>query len=398
MHRLKRICALALVGVLALSVLSGCKNGNATSSSASGSSSEPAIEVDLDAVDDICMFLSDLKPDEVVATAGDISVTAGELIYWIISRYDARLMNFYYYGQFVLPWEKLEVDEDVTLSQVVLAEAMQYAMTQRVVEKKALAAGYKVKQEDKDAVQTTLDALETEAKAQGVTAEMFLKEAGLTENLFVWNCEVDYLYGELSDALFGDGSANPPTEAGIRAYKEQAGYYKVKHILRATQDLTTGAALDDTAKAQKKAQAEDLLNQLKQSSDPKTLFDQLMNEHSEDPGLATSPEGYEFQTNTSVDPIFEEAALALKEGEISGVVEGASGYHIILRLPMEVDMEVDKAAYIGYMMSEQVDQWILEAGLKTTDTFEKLNPETIYERMIAYSDALYERISANTAK
>ena len=402
MHLLKRICALALAGVLSLSVLTGCKSNGGTSSSTSasvsGSTSEPEIVVDLDTVDDICLFLSDLEPDEVVATADGIDITAGEMMYWIISCYDTRMMYYYYYGQAFLPGEEEIYGADVTLAQVVMAEAMQYAMRQRIVEKKALEAGYTVKQEDKDLVQSTLDSLETEAKAQGVTAELFLKEAGLTEELFIWNCEVDYLYSALEDDLFGDNSANPPTEASILDFKKENGYYKVKHILLATMDLTTGEALDDEAKAKKKTQAEDLLNQLKQSSDPQALFDQLMNEYSEDTGLAVYPDGYEFQTDGTVDPAFEEAALALKDGEISAIVEGSSGYHIILRLPLEVDMTVDKDSYITYMMTEQVNQWIAESGLKTTDTFEKLDLETIYDRMIAYSDAVSERIAANTTK
>ena len=121
----------------------------------------------------------------------------------------------------------------------------------------------------------------------------------------------------------------------MKAYVEDGlGYYRVKHILLSVKDSTTGELLDDAAKAEKKAKAEDILAQLQQADDVVALFDQLMNQYSEDPGLAAYPDGYPAYPGQMVAP-FETAAKALKEGEMSGIVEGVSGYHIILRLPLQ---------------------------------------------------------------
>ena len=56
--------------------------------------------------------------------------------------------------------------------------------------------------------------------------------------------------------------------------------------------MMQGMLLPEDEIAQKKAQAEDLLSQLRSSDDPQTLFDQLMAEYNEDTGEPS--EGYTF--------------------------------------------------------------------------------------------------------
>lgn len=98
---------------------------------------------------------------------------------------------------------------------------------------------------------------------------------------------------------------------------------KAKHILISTVDAS-GAQLPQDKKDEAKKKAEDLLNQLKAGAD----FDKLMNEYSEDTGLKSYPDGYTFSKGQMVKE-FEDAAFALKPGEISGIVESKFGYHII---------------------------------------------------------------------
>lgn len=128
-----------------------------------------------------------------------------------------------------------------------------------------------------------------------------------------------------------ESGTTPVTSQDIQDYIEANSIYRAKHILLLTKDMTTNQPLDEAVIAEKKATADDLLAQLRASSAPLELFDQLMNEYSEDTGLATNPDGYTTQPGAMVSE-FEDTALALEVGEISDVVESVYGYHIILRL------------------------------------------------------------------
>ena len=392
MNFFKPMTALALAGVMSLSLLAGCQQQGGTSSSTSAPDGVPEV-VDVNAIDDICVYLTGLKSDETVATVDGTKIAAGELMYWIAVNCDNLLNYYYYYGVTELPWDSTDESGENTLADFVLEDAVNYAALQRLLAKKGKSAGLTVSQENEDAIQSAMDAMEANFTANGVTMKQYLWQQGLTSELYRWNCECDYLYEALAQDNFGPDSPNPPTEESILAVREANGEYKVKHILLANIDTSTREALDEQTVAEKKATAEKLLVDLRKSDDPMALFDKYMNTLSEDPGLATNPEGYVFTANTSVDPAFEEAALALENGQISDVVEGVSGYHIIMRLPLEVDVEQEKDEYITAKMAELANSWIEQAEIKTTKAFDKLDAQVVYEKLTAYRNAVTEMMT-----
>jgi len=387
MKLFSRMTALALAGVLSVCLLTGCRQDIP---SASGSTPDSVPEVvDVASINDICLFLSGLNSDEVVAQGSGVSVTAGELMYWIAANCDNLRSYYYYYsGMDQLPWDTTDETGETTLADYVLEDAVKYAAVQRLVYEKGTQTGAGATQENKDAIENALNSMRAEADAAGNALQTYLFQQGLTEDLFRWICECDYVYETLSQDNFGPDSPNPPTEESIRALRESQGEYKVKHILLATLDTNTRKPLDQAAAAEKKATAEKLLADLRASADPMKLFDEYMNTYSEDPGLADSPEGYLFTANTTVDPAFEEAALALEYNQISELVEGVSGYHIILRLPLGVDLEGDAQVYTNTKMSLLTEEWLEQADLKNTKAYDKLDAKVIYERLTAYRDAV----------
>ena len=146
--------------------------------------------------------------------------------------------------------------------------------------------------------------------------------------------------------------------------------------------MTTGEALTDEQKAEKKALAEELVEKLNSytGDDIASYFAELADEYSEDPGRESYPTGYTFTTGSMVQE-FEDAAYALSEGEVSEVVESSFGYHILLRLPL------DKSAAAGEVREEYFTNFIAEqvdaAAMATSADYDKLDPQTIYEAIVA---------------
>ena len=393
MRSMKRAGALTLAALILAFSLTACgkdggSSGSGASSSAAGStsSSEP-ITVDLDAVTDVFLTTAGIPGDTVVAQVGDVDITAAELLYWVAYSADSMLSYYStYFGITELPWDT-EDASGVTLTQGTLDNALRTAALYALIPGIAEGEGVTLSQDFQD---TFADQLATMTEAMGGedVMAMYLWQYPLTPELYTQLCESEDLNGQLQDKYFGENGTMKPTDADLLSYiQNDRKLYSVKHILLLTKDMsktvtnddgTTGyAPLDDETIAQKKAKADELLQQLRASDDPVALFDQLMNENSEDTGLAANPDGYTTSKGAMV-PEFEQAALALKEGEISDVVESDYGYHIILRLPLDLDQF--RSQLIGDKMEQQSNQWLEVYGVKTNEVYDQIDPQAFWEK------------------
>lgn len=399
MKMMKRFGALTLALVMALSALSGCGKKDAANNLTSGSGSLPdgsssaggasqAEPMDLSQVTDPYLAVSGLAGDEVVARLGEAEITADQLLYWLSQNIRSYLSQFG--GQMAtLPWDS-EMTEGVTFGQYMLDQALDAAVLHALLQELAgqegitpdpsIASGLEA-----DYVDMILQAGSDETRVTHMFwASMLTKELLTTLN------ENSDLYNQLREKRFGENSGRYPTDAEVNAYLDEVGRYKAKHILLATIDLDTREPLDEATVAQKKATADDLLAQLRAAEDPIALFDDLMNEHSEDTGLESNPDGYTTQKGEMVAP-FEEAALALKAGEISDVVESDFGYHIILRLPMDPDdFRTDCA---NYLFQQFLDQERERLGVEKTDAFGKINVGDFWEKVQSLQSAVQAELA-----
>lgn len=399
MNAIKRFGALALSLAMSLSLLSGC-GPKAPASSAPGGASEPSSsgsgdasasqeEMDLSQITDPCLAVAGLDGGTVVATAGGEDITAGEVLYWLNRTAESYLEQF---GGYIteVPWD-IEVSEGVTLADQLLDSALETAAGYHIFHLTGAREGFT----PDPAILTDADRefaqMAEQLGGEEIATHMFWSQL-LTRDLLVYLNQAADLYQQLQALYFGEGSDGYPTDAEVMAWLDQGGYFRVKHILLMTVDQDTREPLDEETVAQKKAKADDLLARLRSAEDPIALFDTLMQENSEDGGLATNPEGYVFNAQDSLVGGFREATLALDVGDISDVVETDYGYHIMLRLPL--DPADYRARLVSDRMQEKVDQWTREFGVEKTDAFDRIDPAAAWTRLTALQNAVYQELQA----
>lgn len=95
--------------------------------------------------------------------------------------------------------------------------------------------------------------------------------------------------------------------------------------------------------------AQEVLNKVKNGED----FDKLIEEYGEDPGMVGNTEGYEVNEDANFVPEFKEAALKLKEGQVTELVATTYGYHII-----KAYEEIEEKVYTLNEKKEEIKQTI----------------------------------------
>lgn len=138
--------------------------------------------------------------------------------------------------------------------------------------------------------------------------------------------------------LVDEGKLVTDEAAVSKVYETE--FVKAKHILIATADPQTNQPYSDKKVKEAEDKAKQILGKIKSGAN----FDEIMNAESEDPGLATAPEGYVFTKGEMVLP-FEKAAFALKVNEVSDLVYTDYGIHIIKRVAFNPDGESELQAY-----------------------------------------------------
>ncbi len=363
--KMKKIAA----GVLAAVMLAGCTAQNPTPA--------PAGE------HDIVQEVLGVPGNTPIMTIDGVDVEAERYLFWLVNSIETQK----YYGY------ALETDEDwiqqvggVTIRDAIKMDALDTLILFQVVETNAKANGVELTQKQAD----EMDAKIQESIDQAGGEEYFQNQLdGMCigrDNFMAMN-QVQYLDQGLYEKLEAEGKLDVTAE-DVDSFIEDNGLYGAKHILLSTRRSNADGSgyedFSDEEKAQVLEKANDLRRQLKEAGDSEELFDQLMNEYSEDSrnddGTLAAPDGYTMAYAGQMVPQFEEGALALEVGQISEPIQTDYGYHIILRIPVD-RAQLEENMSGDYKLSMMIQEWVQNAVVKTTDLYDDLDPKVFYEKL-----------------
>lgn len=219
-------------------------------------------------------------------------------------------------------------------------------------------SGYGITQEQKDEVRAKLDesknSFETEEEYQEYLRSIYATEEVLYDTECMFQC-LNTFYDHLNDPENGPYAESAKS---LAEDPERFNIYGAKHILFMFEE-------EDRTDEETKALAEDVLKRIRDGES----FDDLMAQYSEDPGLASYPDGYTFTTGEMVDEFYN-ATAALSIGETSDLVESTYGYHIIRRVEPDRDEAVQKIVTTLY--GADIDSRVAAAKVTTSRGFDQI--------------------------
>lgn len=347
---------------------------------------------------------SGLPTAEAVMTVNGNEIPADLYCYladYNCSNLSNEILAYYsYYGayaecvneeDFTINWDG-KLYEDRTLGQYARFLTEDSLKFYAIVENMAAEYGVTLTDEDISAMEASF-ASTTAAQGGEDVFEQSLAEIGFRRSSFERLISSSYLFNRMTELVAQEGSALYLDPA---SYSQYAAY--ADHILLATVDLSTGEALSEEEIAAKRATAEDLLSQLQavEGEERMTLFAKLADEHSEDTGRQTNPNGYIFGHGEMVES-FEEAAFSLQPGEISGIVESTYGMHIILGKDLLVGLETDeeqKQAILENHLTSLIQLEADQAEVVFSESMDSFDIGAFYQGYTADAQALAEEKAA----
>ena len=242
-------------------------------------------------------------------------------------------------------------------TKTALTNAKRDVITFVVAKQKAAEMGITLTDEEKSSIDQYISSY---------VNDEFLKQMKLTKEQVKYILEGSTLTSKLAQQITGEEEKYNLTNEQVEAYVKANGEkITAKHILFTTLDQQTYQPLSDEKKAEVKKKAQETLDKIKNGED----FDKLMNELSEDPGLKQYPNGYTFGKGEMVEG-FENAAFALKENEVSDLVETDYGIHIIKRVPLTMsdsDIQSAKSELQNALFEDEILTWAKDVKILTND-------------------------------
>ena len=348
---MKKFVIILLVVCLAFAAVAGYLLGKGVVSSDTETGEEPAQETSVPTAEPVEAETLDYEaiyalhdPDETVMIIDGQEINWGEYFSWLYmsamqtEQYFVAMAN---YGM-PLSWsDPVGEDASITYASTALEGGENTLIQLMAILGFAQSNGVQANQETLDSIAEQVKSDMAATVGEDGTEEDFqeyLASLYRSRDAYDHTNMANFLNQQNFTETYGLKGEKVSDEQAL-AYLEENDYTYANHILLATMDLSTGEALDEETIAEKKAQAESLVEELNAIEDEEQLverFRELKEEYCEDTGKTAFPDGYVFLPGEMVEE-FENAALALEEYAVSEPVESPYGYHIILRLPLDAD-------------------------------------------------------------
>lgn len=386
---MKKILSILCAAALLLACLAGCSGGNNPAETETPTeTSEPTAAPDETQSPDTAETTgrtreeayADYAADTVVATVNGVDVS-WDSFFGAAYQYILTLQNNYGITDL-----SAELTEGYTMDQWVLDCAKDYVSQIVVINQKAEELGLSLSEEEMDEIAADLQEY-ADANYEGDKEALF-RDNSMTETFYYAQVTASLLYEKIFEHYYGENGENLSDEDAI-GYAKDNGYLHAKHILLKTVDDSMNA-LDDETVAAKKAQAEELLAELKNcpADELDEKFDALIEEYSEDYTPGYYPDGYYFQEGRMVEAFYT-AALALDEGEISDIVESEYGYHILYHPAFGADHVFSydstyqpvtlRTAAADALFSNMSEEWFSAAEFAFAPEFEDFSLVKLFE-------------------
>ena len=338
-----------LAGVLALlMVLSLCACGKTEIRAVESSQSLLSEEQTAEALDWDAAFAA-YDPEEVVFTVGESAVTWRELFYQVAYCTASIESNS---GTAVTDWDLTMYDDSgelTTCGDYVLQTAVSLLTQYHVVYDRLTEAGLTLSEEGRAQVEEYRQSVVEELfSGDEAYFQTYLDSLYCTEELWNWFSEVDVLYNEGFEYLYGVNGAALDEEE-ILAYAQDYGYVTIKqiYIYNDTQaEADSGEPVTDDPMSRMLTE----LAALKE--DPAALeirFDELAAQYNENLALANYPNGWCVYEGDTEDAVYQ-AALGMQDYEY-GIVSLEDADVLLLRIPVEPEADVFYDAEGGVMYS-----------------------------------------------
>lgn len=406
---IKKISAFLLAMALAFGCLASC--GKTKDDSSSKAKTESKAESSAAATDSTAETVADAS-----LTIDGKKVDTKDLIMLTVDGHDVSFDEYrYFYYQtlsnlnssYGFTADSLKQDESVFSA--FLEQVEQSIKIFYLADKLAELNNITLTKDDLNVVDKNLKSAQSQYQSEEEYLQS-LKESYMTESVLKTYFQNQQLAQKVNSALFATGGKYAtPVDEFKKIVQDTKEYSRVIHILipyeckavitdkedletyNGTDDLSTRIKLKRTVfnqqtedvQAKLKAQAKTLADAVLKKAMSGEDFEALVKKYGWDPGMVTNPDGYYINQNTSFVQEFKDAAFALKENEISDLVENTSyGWFIIKRLPVDMDYvneNIDSliSDYDTPRINEFCQKYIAKMKIEGGKYYDKLTADSI---------------------